>query len=139
MARAPRRSSPPKDESDVVGGNPDDLQAMLEQLGALGQDASELTDVVDLTPTGEWIKNSGRTPIEFLTLVYRHPLVAMKDRISAAGRVMDFVHRKMPAAIEVGNPDGSALRLDSGMLSRLSAKELDALEKLLTKAQGEKA
>ncbi len=82
-----------------------------------------------------WVKASGWTPVEFLTHTYRNPWQKMPDRISAAKAILDYTHRKLPARIEVENSGTVGIaKLDASALSKLSAKELETLEKILEKA-----
>jgi hypothetical protein len=103
----------------------------ISALGALGEGTSNVPDIVD---DPSWVRSSGKTPLEFLTAVYRHPLVRLPDRISAAKSVMEYTHRKMPSSIEMTGKDGSPLRVSGAMLMGLSDAELETMEALLDKA-----
>ena len=56
--------------------------------------------------TVRWLESSGETPLEYLTSVYRDdtPDVRVSDKIAAARALLDYVHRKVPATIEVKGP-----------------------------------
>lgn len=84
----------------------------------------------------EWIKQSGWSPVEYLTHVYRDPLQHPDRRVQAAKAVLDYAHRKLPAKIEVkGEVNTSNIVLDGVALSKLSDKELATLTALLEKIQ----
>lgn len=56
--------------------------------------------------TIRWLQTSGETPLEYLTSVYRNDdsEVRTSDKIAAARALLDYVHRKVPAQIEVKGP-----------------------------------
>ena len=54
----------------------------------------------DIASAIEWIVETGDTPIEFLVKAYRNGGNKIEARIAAAAKVMDFVHRKMPALLD---------------------------------------
>lgn len=56
--------------------------------------------------TIRWLQTSGETPLEYLTSVYRddNPDVKTSDKIAAARALLDYVHRKVPAQVEVKVP-----------------------------------
>lgn len=43
-----------------------------------------------------WNRRTGETPLEFLTRVYRNPLVDMDTRVKAARDARDLVHKHLP-------------------------------------------
>ena len=57
----------------------------------------------------------------------------MGDRIQAAKTLMDYVHRKIPTKQEIEHTPNATPKLAPEVLRGLSDKELDTLEKLLTK------
>lgn len=118
-------------EEPHVGSIDETTQSMLEEYSALGVGPSDIPDALD---DPDWVRSTGKTPIEFLTAAYRHPLVPLKDRISAAKTVAEYTSRKMPSAIELAGKDGGPLRVSNAMLSGLSDEELSTLEALLDKA-----
>lgn len=56
--------------------------------------------------TVRWLQTSGETPLEYLTSVYRaqDDSVRVSDKIAAARALLDYVHRKVPAQVEVKGP-----------------------------------
>jgi len=83
--------------------------------------------------TVRWLQASGEMPLEFLARTYRSENFKITDRISAARTLMDYVHRKVPVKTEVESKDITEPKLDSKLLKGLNEKELDLLEKLLSK------
>jgi hypothetical protein len=83
-----------------------------------------------------WVQNSGETPLELLTKVYRDDEARMSDRISAAKTLMDYVHRRVPVKQEVETKDLSVPKLNPNEFKGLSVKEIEVLEKLLQKING---
>ena len=112
----------------------EDLSSELEGLHALGIGPSDIPDADDVLMDPQWVRSTGKTPLEFLSAVYRHPLIRMNERIAAAKTVMEYAHRKMPSAMEVTGMNGGPLRVSGAMLSGLSDEELGSLEMLLEKA-----
>lgn len=94
-------------------------------------DKSTIDPAADLP---DWIRSTGWTPVEFLLATMRNPFQAMNNRITAAKAVMDYAHKKQPAALELSGKDGAPIKVAS--LSALSVEELEQLEALLTKANG---
>jgi hypothetical protein len=81
-----------------------------------------------------WILSRGWTPIEFLTHTYRNGHQRMEHRIAAAKAVLEYVHRKLPQKVELdADVTTRGLTLDASTLSKLSDKELESLEKILSK------
>lgn len=99
-----------------------DVQGITES--QLPQDDADPNEV-------KWTKQHGVTPVEFLTLVYRNQLQPIEVRISAARSLLDYIHRKMPAKIEV-----DASLLDSLDLSKLSDEDIAQFTAILSKAKG---
>lgn len=91
----------------------------------------------DVQAAIEWVQNTGDTPLEFLVKTYRNADVAMFSRINAASKVMDYVHRRLPAvgSTPVGGRGTAPSLKDVKLrgLSQLSDNEMDALEALLSK------
>lgn len=84
---------------------------MLSQALGLKQGGSGLpsqAEGLDTTQaaTVRWLESSGETPLEYLTSVYRDdgPETKVSDKIAAARALLDYVHRKVPAQIEVKGP-----------------------------------
>lgn len=117
-----------KDTQDAA---PPEMDEMLKTYQDL---AAGPTDIPDALDDPDWVRSTGKTPIEFLTAVYRHPLVVMRDRLTAAKTVVEYTSRKMPSALELTGLNGGPLKVSSAMLSALSDDELADLEALLAKA-----
>lgn len=142
MARR-KTQPPPKDEAPGAKGEDPgvtldlttDAQflAFVEAQG--GADLDPLSDE-GLRLQSQYIKQIGDHPLDVLKTLSRNIFVKPSDRIAAAKTLLEYGARKVPAQFELSGKDGEPLRLESSMLSRLSAKELETLEKLLTKAQG---
>lgn len=132
MAR-PRTSPPPHPSASPKAGKKSTIDDLLAQLEVDASGPSELgNDDTDL-----WVKNSGMTPVEFLTRTYRNGFQPMQHRISAAKAVLDYAHRKLPQKLELeATGNVSVQQLDAAALSKLSPEELEALEKILLKAGG---
>jgi len=73
-------------------------------------------------------------PFDVLRRISVNPFAAPKDRIAASRVLLEYMHRKIPASIEVAGPDGSAIQLSADALKSLSGAELDVLSGLLAKA-----
>ena len=118
------------DQTDAIGiaqrADADDMASLVE----LGTGSSEIRDVLT---DADWVRSSGKTPLEFLSAVYRHPLIKMTERINAAKAVLDYSHRKMPTELELSG-GANAIKLSADMVSGLTDAELDTLEALMTKA-----
>ena len=126
MARkAKDQAAPTKDEAQAVA---DDMLKTYEDL------AAGPSDIPDALDDPDWVRSTGKTPIEFLTAVYRHPLPLLRDRITAAKTVVEYTSRTMPSALELTGLNGGPLKVSSAMLSALSDAELADLEALLAKA-----
>lgn len=116
-----------RDSLDEMFANMD-MESFTEGLAA--NSPSEITD----KETEElWVKSRGWTPLEFLTHTYRNPWHELKDRISAARAVLDYVHRKLPQRIEVEGSVMETRKLDASSLGKLSDEELEVFTKLLEK------
>jgi hypothetical protein len=120
--KAQKPSPPPIDE---------ELRKQFDEVFNMGDGPTSIPDIVD---DPDWVRSTGKTPLEFLTAVYRHPLIRINDRIGAAKTVMEYTHRKMPSSVEMSGKNGEALRVSGAMLSGLSDEELVTLQDLLEKA-----
>lgn len=111
-------------------------RALNEAMG-LNVDAKDLPPQADgLDPTQaatvRWLQMSGEMPLEFLARTFRSDDAKMGDRLAAARTLMDYAHRKVPVKQEI-EQKSLVPKLDPFMLKGLTAKELDALEKILAK------
>lgn len=130
MAR-PRTPPPAPPSASRKAGKKSTIDDLLEQLEVDASGPSELGD----EETDLWVKNSGLTPVEFLTRTYRNGFQPMQHRISAAKAVLDYAHRKLPQKLELETTGSvSVQQLDASALSKLSPEDLEALERILSKA-----
>lgn len=65
-----------------------------------------------------WNRRTGETPLEFLTRVYRNPLVDMEQRIRAAASARDLVHKHLPN-LTIALPDDQRAARTTGVRERL--------------------
>lgn len=85
----------------------------------------------------QYVRQLSQHPLDVLRRISQNVFAQPKDRIAAAKALLEYSHRKPTQQLQV-SADGLGLKLDPAVLSGLSTKELDQLEKLLTKAQGVK-
>ncbi len=80
----------------------------------------------------------GLTPLEFLTSIVRSDdnTVTLEHRVEAAKALAPYMHRKMPIAIEGGDPSKPISILDVKQLGSLSKKEIETLLAIVQKAGG---
>ncbi len=80
----------------------------------------------------------GMTPLEFLSSIVRSDdhTVSLQDRVEAAKAIAPYMHRKMPIAIEGGDPSKPISILDVKQLGSLSKKEIETLLAIVQKAGG---
>ena len=83
----------------------------------------------------QYVRQLSQHPLDVLRRISQNVFAQPKDRIAAAKALLEYSHRKPTQQLQV-SADGLGLKLDPAALSGLSTKELDQLEKLLTKAQG---
>ena len=88
---------------------------------------------VNTTPEEEWIASSGKTPLEFLSDVFRDPSNEIKDRISAAKYVLDYAHKKLPTESVVSGGLSLKNTLDTKTLMKLSDTDIESLMVILQK------
>lgn len=81
------------------------------------------------------IAQSGLTPLEFLLSVVRDPECHMDYRIDAAKAASPYVHRKMPIAIEGGDPT-KPIVFEASVLAVLAPSEKMMLLALMEKMAG---
>ena len=88
----------------------------------------------DIAAAINWIQTTGKTPLEYLTTVYRDTSQQTGHRISAASKLMEYIHRRLPTTIDQSSSQAiSSKSFDPAAIRALSEKELVALEKLLDK------
>lgn len=81
--------------------------------------------------TVRWLQEQGQTPLEFLVETYKDPEAKLSDRINAASKLMDYVHRKVPVKTELETKDVSAPKLAPDQLRGLSPADRANLERIL--------
>jgi len=111
----------------------DELSSAFGELHLDGNRPSELGASGDI-PT--WVAAEGWTPVEFLVHTYRNGHQRMEHRIAAAKAVLEYAHKKLPQKLEA-EVVGAGIKVDAALLAKLTDKELDVLEKLLSKAGAE--
>lgn len=87
----------------------------------------------DIAAAINWIQTTGKTPLEYLTTVYRDTSQQTGHRISAASKLMEYIHRRLPQTLDAATATVSVKSFDPASIRALSEKELVALEKLLEK------
>lgn len=126
-------AQPDSQDPDIVDLTADpQFLAYLEANGCAGLDP--LSDE-GLRVQANYVKQVGDHPFDVLKTLVKNPFVKPSDRINAAKVLLEYGARKVPAQFEL-NAKSTQLTVDANMLGKLSAKELDLLEKLLSKAQG---
>lgn len=108
----------------------EELSSAFGELHLDGNQPSELGASGDVPA---WVAARGWTPVEFLVHTYRNGHQRMEHRIAAAKAVLEYAHRKIPQKVEA-EVTGAGLSIDASMLKDLSDKDLELLEKLLSKA-----
>lgn len=87
----------------------------------------------DIRAAIEWVQTTGETPIEFLTKTYRNSQNPLNFRIVAASKVMDYVHRRLPATVDLKAQPLGVKALNLRGVSALTEAELETLEHILAK------
>jgi hypothetical protein len=82
-----------------------------------------------------YVQNFSQHPLDVMRRIMENPFTDPKDRMSAAKTIMEYSLRK-PAQQLALDAKGVGLSIDASQLSNLSTKDLDLLEKLLSKATG---
>lgn len=82
-----------------------------------------------------YVQTFSQHPMDVLRRIMENFAADPKDRISAAKTLLEYSQRKPTQSLAV-KAEGVGLKLDAAMLSGLDDKELELLEKLLSKAQG---
>lgn len=81
----------------------------------------------------ELAQRTGITPLEFLMSVLRDPAAPFDYKVECAKIASPYLHRKMPIAIEGGDPTKPLITLDAAQLRNISTTELKALKDILAK------
>jgi hypothetical protein len=129
----PKHAPPSDDDSLAEDLDLSTVPAYLQYAEARGySEADPLSDAA-LQLQAEYITHVGDHPLDVLKTLVKNPFVKPSDRIAAAKTLLEYGARKVPAEFKL-DAKGAALTIDASQLSGLSAKELETLEKLLSKA-----
>ena len=84
----------------------------------------------------EYLKTLGDNahPFDVLRRISINPFAPLKDRIQASKTLLEYMLRKVPAAIELTGANGQALLVSQEALRNLSASDLDLLAGILERA-----
>lgn len=84
--------------------------------------------------TVRWLQSSGETPLEYLASVYRSDEegVRVGDKIAAARALLDYVHRKVPAQVEIRGPSNEEVAENAAIIRDIGDR-LAELAKLTKK------
>ena len=124
------RAAKDEEQGDVDLSTDPQFLRFLEANGGEGIDP--LSDEA-LRIQAEYVKLVGDHPLDTLKSLSSNVWVKPSDRISAAKALLEYGARKIPATLELSGKGGGPISLDPAALSKLSVKELDMLEKILTK------
>jgi hypothetical protein len=110
---------------------------MLRWLEARGNSVPQIDPLSDegLRLQALYVQSFSQHPLDVMRRIMENPFSEPRDRMSAAKSIMEYSLRK-PAANMVLDAKSVGLTIDASQLSNLSAKELDTLEKILSKASG---
>lgn len=92
---------------------------------SLGPDMRDF--LIDATATGKAV-----TPLDYMLATLVHPSSSKADRQWAAEKAAPFMHRKMPLAIEGGDPQRPLRIATTDQLRTLSPQEFAAIRRLST-------
>lgn len=111
--------------------------SMLRWLEARGNSVPQIDPLSDegLRLQALYVQSFSQHPLDVMRRIMENPFSEPRDRMSAAKSIMEYSLRK-PAANMVLDAKSVGLTIDASQLSNLSAKELDTLEKILSKASG---
>jgi hypothetical protein len=82
-----------------------------------------------------YVQSFSQHPLDVMRRIMENPFTDPKDRMSAAKTIMEYSLRK-PAQQLALDAKSVGLSIDAAQLGNLSSKELDTLERLLSKASG---
>ena len=136
--RAPKPPSKTKKSADVVHEDIPSLETEALFLSFVEAQGAKHVDPLSneaLELQAKYISQVGDHPLDVLKTLARNPFVKPSDRINAAKVLLEYGSRKPGTDINLTAPTAS-LNVDMTMFSGLSAKDLKALEELLSKAQG---
>lgn len=105
-------------------------QSMGLDIGSLPNQAEGLDPVQAATIA--WVQNSGETPLEILAKMARDPDAKPSDRISAAAKLMDYVHRRVPLKQEI-ETKAKMPEIDPSLMRGLNKDELIKFKELVKK------
>ena len=78
-------------------------------------------------------QNDGLTPLQFFLSLLRDMDTPMEHKLEAARIAAPYMHRKMPLAIEGGDPSKPIFSMNAAQLKGLSDLELSTLYAILAK------
>lgn len=110
---------------------------MLRWLDARGNGVTKIDPLSDegLRLQALYVQSFSQHPLDVMRRIMENAFSDPKDRMTAAKAIMEYSLRKPAANMEL-SAKVTELKLDPAQLAGLSAKELDMLEKLLTKIGG---
>jgi hypothetical protein len=83
----------------------------------------------DVQAAIDWIQATGATPLEFLAKTYRNDSVPVALRISAASKLMDYVHKKLPTTTITEKPlDDDAIAAQRSLMRDIEVMFADKLK-----------
>jgi hypothetical protein len=111
--------------------------SMLRWLEARGNSVTQLDPLSDegLRLQALYVQSFSQHPLDVMRRIMENPFSEPRDRMSAAKSIMEYSLRK-PAQQLALDAKGVGLTIDASQLANLSTKDLDLLEKLLSKATG---
>ena len=121
--------------AQVLGTEQD--MSMLRWLEARGNSVTQLDPLSDegLRLQALYVQSFSQHPLDVMRRIMENPFSEPRDRMSAAKSIMEYSLRK-PAQQLALDAKGVGLTIDASQLANLSTKDLDLLEKLLSKATG---
>lgn len=136
MARKTPTSVPPAQPSVPSTLSSEDMD-YIRWLEGRGQRVAVMDPLSDegLRLQALYVQNFSMHPLDVMRRIMENPFSDPKDRMTAAKSIMEYSLRKPAANLELSAKVAS-LNIDPSTLSALSTKELDTLEKLLSKIGG---
>ena len=132
---AKRKSPPLSANLPAVGTPTDDEWNYIKFLDTHGQRVELIDPLSDegLRFQALYVQNLSQHPLDYLQRVMSNPFADPKDRIAAAKTLLEYGVRKPGQSLDI-KASSSVLNIPTSQLSGLTAKELDSLETLLSKA-----
>lgn len=82
-----------------------------------------------------YVQSFSQHPLDVMRRIMENPFSDPKDRMTAAKAIMEYSMRKPTQSLAL-DAKSVGLSVDASQLQNLTAKELDMLEKILSKATG---